>query len=117
MTERDINAFALMMLSLLRDTPEFGATASLAYILNREDFDNLIDMFGGQTFRVPTRDEVRRALGAIMYYHYREVQHRNKVTALRESGLSIEDLPYIESHLDQIKYMVKHFEAQDDEDD
>lgn len=111
--EKDINALTLMILSVLRDTPEFRSLAHLAYILTRDDFDKLIDICGGMTLTIPTREEFERSLRAIVYYYYRKVYRYSKVQALDKSGLSLIDLNSVEGHLKQIGKVMKSFKNHD----
>ena len=111
--EKDINALTLMILSVLRDTPEFRSLAHLAYILTRDDFDKLIDICGGMTLTIPTREEFERSLRAIVYYYYRKVYRYSKVQALDKSGLSLIDLNSVEGDLKQIGKVMKSFKNHD----
>ena len=110
MNNQDLNAFALMVLGVLKDTPEFGVSAYMAYLLNREDFDKMLDVYGGLTVRIPTREEFNKALSAIVYYHSRVIMGHNKSRSLRESHLTSSDLRDLESHLDKIDNLMKYFD-------
>lgn len=116
--DEDMLALALMVLSVLRDTDEYGAITHLAYALNRKDFFNLIDMYGGTTLRIPTHDEVDLALRSLMFYYWYYIKHMSLNVARIRSGFGyrygLEDevaIKRIEKYLEKIDYVVKHFKG------
>lgn len=114
--EEDVNALALMVLSVLRDTPEFGTTAHLAYTLSRKDFNRIIDMFGGQTIRIPTREDVNKALSSIIYYHSKYIRGRSDYSAIRDSHLTVKQVTELRPYLEKIDYIMNHFSGEYDGD-
>lgn len=74
-----------MVLSMLRDTPEFAATAHLTQVLDRENFNRLIDTMGGMRIAIPTRDEYNLALKSILFCYYHDVRGMDEEKA-REMG-------------------------------
>ena len=113
---KDLNALALMVLSVLRDTPEFGSVSRLTYIMGRDDFDRLIDLYGGQTLYIPTRHEVNVALKAILYYYYRQICKNKKNTAAEKSHItSMDEFRTIDGYIDRIDYLMRHFEMASDD--
>lgn len=75
----------------------FSDTARLALILDKENFDRIIDNCGGMTIAIPTREEVNRALRTLIYYQLRFLKNYPMDQALEESGVSMVDAAKVKS--------------------
>ena len=79
---------ALALLYVLRGSPDYAGTARLALVLDRENLDRLVDSCGGMTLRIPTREEVRDAFLALLYYQKGHLLHQPRVTIIRDLGIT-----------------------------
>lgn len=85
----------MALLYVLRDNDEFSDVARLALILDRKNFDRLIDNCGGLTFTIPTRQEVNDALRALLYYQMRYIRGFPVAKCLERCGMTIGDVKRI----------------------
>lgn len=101
--EKDAYAISLILLSILKDRPAYMTTSHLIMAVDRQNFDRLIDTFGGMTFTVPTRDEVNLALKSLLYFQLRYIQGRNQADSLKESGLTLEQMSEVDRYYSEIE--------------
>ena len=66
--KEDIYSLILFTLYKLKNTREFSTLSELTYILDEDSLFNLLECFGGMTIRVPTLDEFRLMVKAIVLY-------------------------------------------------
>ena len=54
--ERDVYSLLLFCLYKLSDIPEYSSLSELVYVMDKKNFLNFCEYFGGQTIKVPTID-------------------------------------------------------------
>lgn len=64
------STFFYIALSLMLSRDELSVVPEIMYILEPEQVLQFLDMFGGQTIRVPTRDEFAKDLQAALTAYY-----------------------------------------------
>lgn len=96
-SDSEIYYLALALLHILQKREGFSDTARLALILDKENFDRIIDNCGGMTIAIPTREEVNRALRTLIYYQLRFLKNYPMDQALEESGVSMVDAAKVKS--------------------
>lgn len=70
----DIYSLLLFLLFKVREIPELSTTSELAYILDKDNFLNLCEYFGGLTIRIPTITEIEDILYAFLLYRYVNIE-------------------------------------------
>ena len=93
----EIYFLALALLHVLRDEDDFSDVSRLALILDRENFDRLIDNCGGMTVTIPTRSEVNELLKSLLFYQLRYLRHNSWNRSMELSGVSPEDAKAVSS--------------------
>lgn len=58
LTEIDTYSLILFALYRLTNQPEYSSISELVYVLDKENFLNLCEFFGGTTIYIPTIDEL-----------------------------------------------------------
>ena len=60
----------------------------LSLILDEDNFLRLLDVYGGQTIKIPTKADVRRYLQTVMVYYYTEMKGYSMKEALKKANAS-----------------------------
>ena len=68
--ERDIYSLLLFCLYKLSDIPEYSSLSELVYVMDKQNFLNFCEYFGGQTIKVPTIDELNALMYSLLLYQY-----------------------------------------------
>lgn len=93
--EKDVSSLLLFALYKLKDTDEYSTLSELAYILDRKHLLRLIDIFGGLTIRIPTREEFILLLDSLLLYCYvniENIEYSKAVKMLNLNDVSIKDI-------------------------
>lgn len=90
-SESGIYYMSLALLYVLRNMDDYSDVSRLAFVLDRDNFDRLIDNCGGMTMKIPTREEVNYALKALMFYQMRYVDSIPMPRVLEECELTPEE--------------------------
>lgn len=64
----DIYSVILFVLYKLNEIPEYSALSELAYVLDEENLYNLCEAFGGCTIKIPTPNELKTIIKALLLY-------------------------------------------------
>lgn len=87
----DVFSVATALLYSLKDSSKYSTVSELFYILDYDNFINLIKYFGGQEIRIPSSDEVARILKVLLLYQYSKVENLEWSESLKKSGIREED--------------------------
>ena len=66
----DIYSFLLFVLYQLTGVNEYSSLSELVYVLDKKNFLNLCEFFGGQTITIPTVEEIENLTYAFLVYQY-----------------------------------------------
>lgn len=80
-----------IMLYASSGNPEYSTFNELAYLLDNRSFVNLLKYYEGQTIKIPTMEETRKALRTLLLYQYYYVDGMDWNIALRKSGFSVDE--------------------------
>lgn len=98
--EQDIYSFLLFILYQLTGVNEYSSLSELIYVLDKKNFLNLCEFFGGQTITIPTIPEIENLTYAFLVYQYVNIE-----------GLSIKDaiekIPSADKDVSNIKATYK----------
>lgn len=87
----DVFSVATALLYSLKDSSKYSTVSELFYILDYDNFINLIKYFGGQEIRIPSSEEVARILKVLLLYQYSKVENLEWSESLKKSGIREED--------------------------
>lgn len=73
--ERDVYSLLLFCLYKLQEIPEYSSLSELVYVMDKNNFLNLCEYFGGQTIRIPTINEVESLMYSLLLYQYVNIDH------------------------------------------
>jgi len=79
---------ALMILYFLKDDPKYSTISEMVYLLDKQNFLNLVQYYGGQEIYVPEKDEIMLALKTILLYQYRVINKMPWSEALIKAGFN-----------------------------
>ena len=68
--ERDVYSLLLFCLYKLSDIPEYSSLSELVYVMDKNNFLNFCEYFGGQTIKVPTIEELDALMYSLLLYQY-----------------------------------------------
>lgn len=92
LTKIDIWSLMLFVLYNFQKIPEYSGISELAYILDQKNLLKLCEYFGGQTIRIPTIDELRTMLYALLLYQYvniEKIPEEDAIELLRIEGSTV----------------------------
>lgn len=71
--EQDIYSLMLFCLYKISSIPEYSSISELIYVLDKPNFLNLCEYFGGQTIKIPTINELYSLVYALLLYQYVQI--------------------------------------------
>lgn len=98
-SETDLCYMAMLTMAMFSNKRKYQHLAELPIILERESFLNLLEVYGGKTISLPTKEEVLKYIQAISLYYYVEVEGLSNTTAMKKLGVGeggISGLPMAE---------------------
>ena len=89
MKETDIYSLILFSLYKIREIPEYSTLSELVYILDKKNLMNFLECFGGMTITIPTKNELKIIINALLLYQLVDIENNNYDKAL--SNLDIKN--------------------------
>lgn len=80
----DIYSMMLFALYKLQGVPEYALTSELVYLLDRDSLHNMLEYFGGMTIRIPTIDELKNIINALLLYQFTNIDNMKIEDAIAE---------------------------------
>lgn len=105
----DVYSLILFVLYKLRDVPEYRSTSELAYVLDEHNFLNLCEYFGGLTIKIPTLDEVRDIVNALLLYQLIDLDGMDYESAVKEIGFAPSQMRHIKKVYKNISTVLKDY--------
>ena len=107
--DQEIYSLMLFVLFKLREDENYSTLSELAYILEKDDFLNLCEYFGGLTIKIPTIEELENLIRLLVLYQYVQLKGENLEKAICDLGYKkyknvINDYKKIESILNKYKF-------------
>ena len=78
----DVYSVILFVLYQLHEVPEYSALSELAYVLDEDNLYNLCEAFGGCTIKIPTPNELKTVIKALLLYQCINVEGIDYNTAI-----------------------------------
>ena len=87
-----IDTYSLMLFILyqMKNVKEYSTLSELVYVLDKENFFNLLDYFGGMTITIPTKKELEIILNALLLYQYTMIDGLSFTYAIKKLDHSAE---------------------------
>ena len=83
LSENDIYSLILFSLYKIREIPEYSTLSELVYILDRKSLYNFLECFGGMTIKVPTVNELKVIINALLLYQLVDIENKDYQTSLK----------------------------------
>ena len=75
--ETDIYSLMLFSLYKMRDIPEYSTLSELVYILDKKNLFNFLECFGGMTITIPTQNELKIIVNALLLYQLVDIENKD----------------------------------------
>lgn len=110
--ERDVYSLLLFCLYKLSDIPEYSSLSELVYVMDKNDFLNFCEYFGGQTIKVPTIEELDALMYSLLLYQYVKIDKIPYEKALTLIGHESKELRAVKKNYRKLcevlqKYSIK----------
>lgn len=82
---KDTDIYSLILFSLykMRDIPEYSTLSELVYILDKKNLMNFLECFGGMTIKVPTQNELKIIINALLLYQLVDIENKDYEKSLK----------------------------------
>lgn len=84
--QQDFYSLLLFSLYKMTEVPEYSSLSEMAYVLDKDNFLNLCEYFGGQTITIPTIEEVESLVYSLLLYQYVKIEGMDYDKALSLIG-------------------------------
>ena len=110
--ERDVYSLLLFCLYKLSDIPEYSSLSELVYVMDKNNFLNFCEYFGGQTIKVPTIEELDALMYSLLLYQYVKIDKIPYEKALTLIGHESKELRAVKKNYRKLcevlqKYSIK----------
>ncbi len=95
--QQDIYSFLLFVLYRLTGVNEYSSLSELAYVLDKKNFLNLCEFFGGQTITIPTIEDIENLTYSFLIYQYVNIDGMTFRDALAKLPANVENISNIKS--------------------
>lgn len=75
--ETDIYSLMLFALYKMRDIPEYSVLSELPFVLDKENLLSFLECFGGMTITIPTANELKIMINALLLYQLVDVENKD----------------------------------------
>lgn len=96
LSREDVYSLLLFALYKVKDLPEYSTLGELAYILDKQSLLNFLDFYGGTTITIPTLNELKTLVSALILYEGVNLEHKSIRQVIKEMN-------YKEYQIDEIK--------------
>ena len=103
MQEQDVYSVICSLLYDLKRVPEYTTLSELCYLLDVDSFLKLIKYFGGQTIKIPTKEELSEVIQILLLFQYSEVEKRPWKDAVLLAGFDSNRGKGAHNKLDKLK--------------
>lgn len=91
MDKKDIYSLILFVLYKLKQIPEYSTLSELTYVLDNENFIKLINYYGGKTIKIPSVNDLKNILDALLVYERTQNTEEPLEDVLKEVGVNKRD--------------------------
>ena len=86
--DSDLLYIALTVLTIFGHRTAYTDIADMSLILDTDSFLNLIDVYGGKTITIPTKEELLRICNTVMMFYETEINGLSTRAASQKYGIS-----------------------------
>lgn len=104
--DKDLYSLVLFALYKMIPIPEYSSLSQLIYVLDKTNFLNLCEYFGGQTIKIPTIEEIESLMCALRIFEKEKLQHIPYEKAIEEFQGSGRDLKRIKEQYKQLTKVI-----------
>ena len=105
----DIYSLLLFVLFKIKDVKEYSTLSELMYVLDKDNFLNLCEYFGGLTITIPTITELEQLVNALLLYQYVDLEKMSYKEAVKQIGFKSYELRQIKSNYRKIKEVLSDY--------
>lgn len=109
MAEQDVYSILLSLMYDLRKVPEYTILSELCYLLDVESFMKFVKYFGGQTIKVPTKEEFSEVVQILLLYQYYEIEQRPWKDAVELAGFDSNHGKLAKNKLQKLKETLEKY--------
>ncbi len=110
MNKVDIYSFMLFALYELRKIEEYRVLSELSYILDNQSIINFLDYYGGMTIKVPTKEDFRLIINALLLYQYINIENMSFEEAIKQLDKNKNDIVKIKEAYKVISPLLENYE-------
>ena len=108
--QQDFYSLLLFSLYKMTNVPEYSSLSEMAYVLDKENFLNLCEYFGGQTIKIPTIKEVESLVYSLLLYQYVKIDKMDYDEALALIGHESCELRQVKSQYQALCKILDSYE-------
>lgn len=83
----DVYSLLLFALSEIKNIPEYQVLGELCYLLDKDNLLNLFKYYGGMTITIPSVDDFKLIINALLFYELLNVEKLSYKDALSQLDL------------------------------
>jgi len=84
LNKTDVYSLMLFVLYKTTDIPEYSTLSELCYLLDQKCLSNLLEYYGGKTITIPTKEEMKNVLNALLLYQLINIEGKEYKDAVEE---------------------------------
>ena len=84
LSKTDVYSMMLFVLYKRNDLPEYSTLSELCYLLDNKSLMNLLEYYGGKTITIPTKEEMKDVLNALLLYQLINIEGKEYKDAVEE---------------------------------
>lgn len=84
LSKTDVYSMMLFVLYKINDLPEYSTLSELCYLLDNKSLMNLLEYYGGKTITIPTKEEMKDVLNALLLYQLINIEGKEYKDAVEE---------------------------------
>lgn len=107
--ETDLWSLLLFVMAKLKDSDDYSSLCELAFVLDKPNFINLCEYFGGCTITIPTIDELELLLYGMLLYQYIDIEHLEFENAVQSLGTT-HNIREIKNRYHKLKEVLSDYE-------
>lgn len=108
--QQDFYSLLLFSLYKMTNVPEYSSLSEMAYVLDKDNFLNLCEYFGGQTIKIPTIKEVESLVYSLLLYQYVKIDKMDYDEALALIGHESCELRQVKSQYQSLCKILDSYE-------
>ena len=84
LNQTDVYSLMLFALYKMNDIPEYSTLSEMCYLLDHKSLINFLSYYGGKTITIPTKEEMKDVLNALVLYQLINIEGKEYKEAVEE---------------------------------